>query len=218
MVELPSFDDHWEYENGFYLASPPERIAKLLSHWQLYQKSSNVPGEIVECGVFKGASLIRFATFRHLTTMPFGKKIIGFDTFGDFPETEYDGDIQNRENFVENAGGQSISVEELRTVFDEKGIGDNIDLVEGDINNTVPEYLDKNPELRISLLHIDVDIYEPTVTIMDYLFPKVVNGGIVILDDYGDFDGESTAVENYINDDYELHSMPHGVRGAYLVK
>jgi hypothetical protein len=218
MIDLPSFEDQWRHENGFYLTSSPERTAKILSHWSLYQKSLEVPGEIVECGVFKGASLIRLATFRHITSIPFSKKVIGFDTFGEFPETEYEGDIKNRDNFVDAAGSESISVDQLSRVLSKKGIGENTELVKGDINNTVPEYVEKNQSLRISFLHIDVDIYEPTVTIMDSLFERVTKGGLVVLDDYGDFDGESTAVEEYIQDKYKLRSMPHGIRGAYLVK
>ena len=63
-----------------------------------------------------------------------------------------------------------------------------------------------------------MDIYEPSVTIMENLFPKVVEGGVVIFDDYGDFDGESTAIEEKIAGEYKLRSMPCGVRGAYLIK
>ena len=172
----------------------------------------------MECGVFKGASLIRFATFRELTTLPFGKKIIGFDTFGEFPETEYENDQENRDAYIESAGSESFSVNQLDTVLENKGINQNIELIEGDINDTVPKYINENPELRISLLHVDVDIYEPSKTIMESLFPKVVNNGIVVFDDYGDFDGESTAIEEYIGDDYVLRSMPYGIRGAYLIK
>lgn len=65
---------------------------------------------------------------------------------------------------------------------------------------------------------MDVDIYEPSATIMNEVFRKVVDNGVVIFDDYGDFDGESTAVEEHIGGDYKLHSMPCGVRGAYLTK
>jgi hypothetical protein len=53
---------------------------------------------------------------------------------------------------------------------------------------------------------------------MNELFPQVVNNGIVIFDDYDDFDGESTAIEEYIGEEYTLGSMPCGGRGAYLVK
>ena len=55
----------WQYENLFYLTSD-KRILKLLDHYEIYKKILKVKGDIVECGVFKGASLIRFLTFRDL--------------------------------------------------------------------------------------------------------------------------------------------------------
>lgn len=55
----------WDYENGFYLFSSVSRINKLLSHYELYKMILGLPGHIFELGVYKGASLIRFATFRN---------------------------------------------------------------------------------------------------------------------------------------------------------
>ena len=56
----------FEYENGFYLTCSPSRIGKMLAHYELYKKTSQTPGAIVECGVFKGVSLTRFTMFREL--------------------------------------------------------------------------------------------------------------------------------------------------------
>ena len=218
MTQLPKFEERWKYENGFYMTSPPQRIAKLLSHWELYKKASGSPGEIVECGVFKGSSLIQLATFREIDSIHFEKKIIGFDTFGNFPETGYEPDEENRNSFIESAGSKSLSNKKIEKILNKKGINNNVELVKGDIEKTVPKYVEKNPHLRISILHVDVDIYEPSKTIMDKLFPKVVKGGVAIFDDYGDFDGESKAIEEKIGDEYKIRSMPCGVRGAYLIK
>ena len=76
------------------------------------------------------------------------------------------------------------------------GFGQSVELVPGDITLTVPEYVKAKPELRISLLNLDTDIYEPAVTILDHLFPRIVRGGILILDDYGTFPGETKAVDS----------------------
>ena len=56
----------FEYENGFYLTSQPSRIAKLVTHYELYRMIADLPGQVIECGVFRGASLIRLATFRDM--------------------------------------------------------------------------------------------------------------------------------------------------------
>ena len=72
----------FDYENGFYLTSSITRLGKIIVHYELYKMINNLPGDIVEFGVFKGASLIRWGTFRELFENPHSRKIIGFDDFG----------------------------------------------------------------------------------------------------------------------------------------
>jgi hypothetical protein len=121
MIELPDFDRAFEYENSFYLSCDITRISKVLAHYELYKMVVDLPGALVECGVFKGASLVRFATFRELLGNPFSRRIIAFDTFGEYPETDYAPDMEFRRRFVEAAGGQSISSEQMLEVLERKG-------------------------------------------------------------------------------------------------
>lgn len=105
---INKFDENkqWDYENGFYLTSKPYRIGNILSHYELYKKIVNLPGNVVELGVFKGGSLIQFATFRELLENENSRKIIGFDIFGEFPKaTVVDSDKKFIENFGKNGGG-----------------------------------------------------------------------------------------------------------------
>ena len=76
----------FEYENGFILTSKPYRLGNIMAHYELYKKIINLPGDVVELGVFKGNSLIQFATFRELLENEGSRKIIGFDIFGKFPQ------------------------------------------------------------------------------------------------------------------------------------
>lgn len=219
MIELPDFEKAWEYENNFYLSCDNSRMSKLLAQYELYKRVRDVPGAIVECGVFKGASFARFAMFRELFGNPYAKKLIGFDTFGEFPETDFDPDKEYREEFIEAAGEESISAEQLREVLERKGIEKYVELVEGDITTTVPEYVDENPELKISLLNLDTDIYEPATTILEHLYPRVVSGGVIIFDDYGTFPGETKAIDEYFEDDeIEIKKFPFAMTPCYAVK
>jgi hypothetical protein len=195
-------DKQWEYENGFYLTSHITRIPKMLAHYELYKSITHLPGHIVECGVFKGASLIRFGTFREVLESPYSRKIIGFDAFGKFPKLGDEVDLEFIERFEDDAG-QGISVDELKAVFSHKGF-DNYELIKGDVLETIPNYVDRHPELKISLLHIDVDVYEPSVTILEHLFDKVVSGGLIVLDDYATVAGETRAVDEFFCDREEL--------------
>jgi hypothetical protein len=199
-MKLPDFEKAFDYENNFYLTCNINRISKILAHYELYKSVMEIPGAIVECGVFKGASLIRFAAFRNLLGSPFTKKIIGFDTFDTFPETEYAEDKKFRQRFVSAAGEKSISRKQLMEVLRHKGTDESLELVEGDITKTVPDYVKNHPELRISLLNLDTDIYEPAVTALEYLYPRIVTGGVLLIDDYGVFPGETKAVEEYFKD------------------
>ena len=56
----------WDSENIYHLKTDISRIGKLIYHYEIYKKILNVPGDIVECGVFKGISLIRFLTYRSI--------------------------------------------------------------------------------------------------------------------------------------------------------
>jgi hypothetical protein len=89
-------DQEWDYENGFYLTSHVTRLPKMLAHYELYTSIIDLPGHVVECGVFKAASFIRFATFREILESPHSRKLIGFDAFGKFPEQGRGGDLHRR--------------------------------------------------------------------------------------------------------------------------
>ena len=190
-------DKCWDYENGFYLTSHVTRLSKMLAQYELYKTIVGLPGHIVECGVYKGASFLRLATFREILESPHSRKIIGFDAFGRFPEAMAD---QNDRDFIGQfsaEGGDGISRSSFIEVLSHKGF-ENFELIEGDICSTVPEYVVDHPELKIALLHIDVDVYQPARVILDQLFDRVVRHGLVVLDDYGVVAGETLAVDEFL--------------------
>ncbi len=219
MIKLPDFSKAFEYENNFYLSCDNTRLSKILAHYELFKMTRDLPGAIVECGVFKGASFVRFAGFRNLFGNPFSHKLIGFDTFGKFPETNYKEDKKYRKKLVEIGGEQSISKEQLLEVLKNKGVDKNIELVEGDAVKTIPKYFKKNPHLKISLLNLDTDIYEPAVVILKYFWPRIVKGGVLILDDYGVFPGETKAADEYFkNRNVKIMKFPFAMTPCYIIK
>ncbi len=219
MISLPSTEHAYDHENAFYLTCKPGRIGKLLAHHELYQRARELPGAFVECGVFKGPSFARFAMFRHLFETEETRALIGFDIFGKFPETTFEDDKARREQFIKSAGDESISVEQLCAVLAQKDCGKNVTLVSGDICQTVPAYANEHPELRIALLHLDVDIYEPSRVVMEVLAPRVVPGGVIILDDYGICPGATKAVDDYLVGRSErIQKFPFALAPAYLIK
>ena len=98
-------------------------------------------------------------------------------------------------------------------------LDDSVHFIKGDITQTVPRYLKTHPQLKISLLNLDTDIYEPAVTILENLYPRIVKGGVLILDDYGNFPGETKAVDDYFkNKNVEIRKFPFAMTPSYIIK
>ena len=173
---LPDFSKAFDYENNFYLTCDNTRISKILAQYELFKMVLDLPGAMVECGVFKGASFLRFADFRNLFGNSYSHPLIGFDIFDKFPETHHLADQKYRDHFITTAGEQSITKAQLFEILKLKGMDKNIELIEGDVTQTIPEYVAKNPNLKISLLNLDTDIYEPAVTILEVFLAENCQG------------------------------------------
>ena len=186
---------------------------------ELFNQTSTVRGEILEFGIFKGNSFFRWIKFRDLLEHTSSRKVIGFDIFGDFPEAKFEADKKRRDDFVEETnGGKSISLEEMQELLDKQSLSKNVELIKGDILVTLKDYLSKNPHLKISLLHIDVDLYEPVKEILEQLYDRVSTGGIIILDDYGTFAGTNKAVDDFFKNKAEVQKLPFSNTISFIVK
>ncbi len=189
--------DLYEAENTFYLRAPNSRMGKFLAHYELYKRVVGVPGAVVELGVYKGASLMRFLAFRSLLENETARPVYGFDAFGRFPVAEEESD--NGRAFIERfegTGGLGIAREGLEDAIARKNMR-NIKLVEGNVFDTLPKFLEDYPEFRIALLHLDMDVYEPTRLALDLFGPRMVKGGLVLFDDYGLVGGATRAADEF---------------------
>ncbi len=182
-----------------------ERLATL---WQQvrYLDRYNIEGSLIECGVWKGGSIGMMAQAHlHSHAKPL-REIHLFDSFEGVPEpiAEKDG-----EQTVEWAGGRdqgalkSIGVcvgtrEECRALVEEQ-LGYPSRLThyhEGWFQNTLP--IEASKLGPIALLRLDGDLYESTAVCLKHLYSKVVKGGVVVIDDYGHFEGCRKAVNEHI--------------------
>lgn len=205
-------------------------LKRFLAHYELYQKVINLPGDIVELGLYRGASLMSWANFMEIRNMgDRHRKVVGFDNFKGFGELD-EKDGQSDLNVDKRPGGfNSESFEDqLRDairIFDSDRFipyKPRVHIVKGDIETSVPKYVSENPGLRIALLHFDVDLYRPTLTALNALWPLVVNGGVVAFDEYAipPWEGESKAVDEFFKDSgvtlqrFDWCSNP----GAFVVK
>jgi hypothetical protein len=149
----------------------------------------------------------------------YSRKIIAFDYFSTFLNSELSlkSDKQFVDSFV-NAGGQPHSSEEINMIMRDKGF-ENYELVQGNVLATINDYLEKKPQLRIALLHLDMDVFEPTEKALELLYSRVVIGGLVIIDDYSSVEGASIAVDNFVKErDIKLKKLSFYSVPSYYIK
>ena len=191
-------DQLWDSYNNLLLSSDIDRVRKLLCRYELFNMSLPLPGDIVECGVFKGAGWMYWLKLLRLFAEGEQKRVVGFDTFGSFANSLLDYEKESAKSFVDEAAFEGIDPIELESSAKEFGFK-NCELVSGDVLDTIPEYAKNNPGFRISLLNLDFDTYIGTKVALEVLYDYVTPGGIVVLDEYGKRGwGESDAVDEFL--------------------
>mgnify|MGYP001237149453 CR=1 FL=1 len=214
----------WDAYNTLLCCGDVERMRKLLARYWLFMKTLHLPGDIVECGVFKGTSLLMFLKFLHIHCHGSEKKVIGFDFFGNTKQEVLEeltgNDHREMGELFEESNFEGIDEEELQRMA-QNIYPNHCTLVNGDISRTVSEFVNANPGMRISLLHMDLDVEKPTFDALKALWPRVVRGGIVVLDEYAISKwSESEAVDAFLKDkDVMIHTEPWmRTPSAYIIK
>ena len=95
----------------------------------------------------------------------------------------------------------------------------NYQLIKGDIVKSLPLFLNKNPEKRFAMVHVDVDVYEATKCILENIWKKVVPGGIILLDDYGIVEGGTQAIDEFFsNKNVSFQQLKFKYKPAFVIK
>jgi O-methyltransferase len=185
-----------------FTLTSPERIQALLAATR-YVVQAGVPGEIVECGVWLGGSMMAVArTLRRMSAA--SRNLYLFDTFeGMTDATEKDKDYRGNDaaGLVARARGASdriLAIGPLETVqrnMSSTGYpSEQVHYKVGRVEDTLPR---EAPE-QIALLRLDTDWYESTRHELEHLYPRLARGGVLIIDDYGHWEGAKRAVDEYI--------------------
>ena len=184
-----------------------QALAKFLTKYEIFQKILHVNGSIVEAGVLHGGGTLAWAKLSSiLEPTNHTRKIIGFDTFAGFPSIN-DKDKKGTDGSLlkigELKGSAQKSVTEAVSIYDENRPLNHIpkvELVEGDIVNTAPAYIKENPHLVISMLYLDVDLYQPTKVMLETFLPVMPKGAVIVFDELNAkmFPGETVAVDEIL--------------------
>ena len=211
----------WNFYNGLLLSPDMGRIRKLLVRYELFKKSLIVPGDIVECGVFKGVGALYWLKLLGIFAPASLKKVIGFDTFTHFAESSLDYERISTKKFMNEANFSGMNSDEILSHVSRLGMEDKLELVVGNICETGEEYVRRNPGFRISLLHLDLDTYDGTKSALKAFYNRVVPGGIIIFDEYASHEwGESDAIDEFFHGhEFAIKSVEFSTKPtAYIVK
>jgi hypothetical protein len=223
---LPT-NDVYNIFNDFIFSSDIKLLGKLLHRFQFFNQIKDLPGDIVEIGVFKGSGIATFSKFVEIFSPNSNKKIIGFDIFN----THKADIILDKDNKIDKESMQCVyskvdnnelTLKKVKERLEKMNIDKKYILVEGDVEESIPNFIKENPGLRISLLYIDVDLERPTYYALKYLWDRILPGGIIIFDEYEYHKfSECVGVEKFLKEfnlPYELKSTNFMAPTAFLVK
>lgn len=206
-----------EAARGLSMTSP-------IAQWELIQSIRHVhqnaiPGDFVECGVWRGGNVVIAGLMRE--KLGFDRQIWAYDTFSgmtaptaaDFKPAE---DLDVSKKFAELDRGSRnewcyASDAEVLQNFEARVGNRKIRLIKGPVEETLK--IAENLPDRIAILRLDTDFYESTKAELEILYPRLSRGGVLIVDDYGEWAGARKAVDEYFaGQPVWLHYVTHTVR------
>jgi hypothetical protein len=192
-----------------YSQTSPERLAAVCASTE-YIVARGIPGGLVECGVWRGGSMMAAA----LTLLRLGagdRDLHLYDTFAGMTRpTDVDRDYAGTptmQAWMRYQEGEpdpcAVPVDQVREALERTGYDPGrLHFVEGPVERTLP---DRAPD-EIALLRLDTDWYESTRHELVHLYPRLSPGGVLIIDDYGHFAGARRATDEYFAADPVLLS------------
>ncbi len=153
--------------------------SRLLYFERMLRAVSDVEGDVVECGVGWGRSLLDLSILVRLEER--GRQVWGFDSFEGFPEPS----PEDRSSRNVQKGEWKTEIESVIEMMKSSGLdGEFVDyritLVKGFFDRSLAKYTGE----RIALLHVDVDLYQSYRDVLTAMYPKVASGGVVLFDEY----------------------------------
>ncbi len=203
-------------------------LMRVLFMNELYQKTLDNTGDIIEFGCRWGQNISLFLNFRGIYE-PYNmqKKIIGFDTFSGFPSTSKQDKKGNKK--LAKSGGFSTSLKYenyLSQILDyhasesQAGHFKRHEIVKGDASKTIKKYLKSNQQTLIALAYFDMDIYKPTKDCLKAIRPHLTKGSIIGFDEPNskDFPGETIAIKQIFgNLKFKLYQSKFSAGSCYMI-
>ena len=186
-----------------------QTLSRLLYYHELYSKIIEIPGVICEFGVQWGETLTTLMNLRGIyEPYNISRKIIGFDTFEGFPETE--GGLAIGDYSTLN--GYEKILEEILTLqesFSPLSHIKRFELVKGDVKETLRPWLNENPQ-TIAMAIFDMDLYIPTRYVLEWIRPRLIPGSLLVFDEFNHpkFPGETQVVREVFGNRVAMRRSP----------
>jgi hypothetical protein len=192
--------------DAFMKFTSRQAVSKFLARYEIFKRILGINGSIIECGVLHGGGLLTWAKLSAiLEPTNHVRRVIGFDTFEGFPNLhQIDKQGTSEHTKLKGLTGSPMEdVERAVKLFDSnRPIAHipKVELVKGDLTKTAPQYVKDNPHLVVSLIYLDVDLYEPTKAALEYFVPLMPKGAIIVFDQLHAkiFPGETRAVDEVV--------------------
>lgn len=166
-----------------------QNMTRYLALYEIFKRQMPVKGSIVECGVNHGFGTMAWAKFSAiLEPVNLMRRVYGFDTFEGFPGVS-EKDRSAASNHVKEgdlAADVHDELTQLIDVYDSTrflGHVNKVQLVKGDATKTIPQFIEDNPHVLVSLLYLDFDLYEPTKVALEHFLPRMPKGAILAFDE-----------------------------------
>jgi len=177
---------------------------------ELFKKVKALDGCIVKCGITAAEAFSRFSTFRKMEPAFKGHRMIAFEKTNISLSPDQ---LPMQRKISVN----SVAVDDVQLAMKLKAEREKIDYLPGNVDDTIPDYLIENPELKISYLELDLDDYEATITTLEYLFPRIIESGVLVSNNYFKKGAETKAIDDYFASSrikissYSVNKGPHYV-------
>lgn len=175
-----------------------KNVRTLLLFNRLLQRVWDREGIVVECGLGKMRTAQLLALL--LEEERRGRAFWGFDSFQGHPQpTEHDANLEDPSKSPRKGDWRLMSADDARQLLAHLPVSIPVKIVEGFFEETIPA-ADVPP---IALLHLDCVLYESYRICLEHLFPRVIEGGVVVLDEYDEsdrFPGGKRAIDEYFAD------------------
>jgi len=204
-IQNPEFWEVYELCKPFTMTS----IDRMYGLYQAicYVLDRGIPGDFVECGVWRGGSALMIAKILEKRGIH-DRKVILYDTFEGMPAPTADDKtfrgeaaavlLENeKDNKEESVWCLADIADVQRNVGLAKLADDQIVLIKGKVEDTIPSQV---PFQQVALLRLDTDWYSSTKHELIHLYPMLQSGGVLIIDDYGHWEGCRKAVDEYFSD------------------